>query len=249
MRCLTAVSTIVAVLFLAGGVAWADGYVTGMNYFQLSNWGNGGGDGGGPAFQAGGWTATTGGAIWISSGGNSPVLDTQDLNFQLDYRSTPTLPWVILTVAYLLGNGVAYGDVAPGGTPANAYPGYFMGEDGVTALGNENPDSTSPYRMVASGNGVYYLPGSYNPQFPAGRGTLVGMQFNLCAWTGSYNTFAAAVSSGCKSPSAGRSRWARPPTLRLRRSHTPPLATCPRWCSSPRSRATPTSTARLTSTT
>ena len=41
----------------------------GMNYFEFDNWDNGGGDGSGPAFQPGGWTATTSGAIWISTGG------------------------------------------------------------------------------------------------------------------------------------------------------------------------------------
>ena len=68
-----------------------------MNFFQFTNLGNANGTGSGPAFQPGGWTATTDGAIWISTGSATPVLNTQDLNFQLDYRSTPTSPWVTLT--------------------------------------------------------------------------------------------------------------------------------------------------------
>ena len=57
-----------------------------MNYFQFDNWDNGNGDGSGPAFQPGGWTATTNGALWIATAGGTPVINTQDLNLQLDYR-------------------------------------------------------------------------------------------------------------------------------------------------------------------
>ena len=194
MRCLMAVSTIVAVSMLGGGVACAGGYVAGMNFFEFGNWDNGGGNGSGLAFQSGGWSATTNGAIWISTGGATPVLNTQDLNFQLDYRSTPTSHWVTLTGAYLLSNGVAYGDVAVGGKPANAYPGYWMGADGATGWGNTNPDSTAPYRITAKGPGIYYLPGTQpTGSPPLGKGTQPGMQFDLYAWTGSYNSFTAAA--------------------------------------------------------
>ncbi len=199
MRCLMAVSTAVAVSILAGGVACANGYVTGMNFFQFGSWGNADGDGSGPAFQPGGWTATTDGAIWISTGGATPVLNTQDLNFQLDYRSTPTSSWVTLTGAYLLSNGVAYRDVNFNGTPNGVYPGYWMGEDGATATGNTNPDSTSPYRLTAKGPGIYYLPGTQpTGSPPLGKAAQTGMQFNLYAWTGNYNSFAAAVGAGAE---------------------------------------------------
>ena len=108
-----------------------------MNFFQFTNGGNGNGDGSGSAFQSGGWNATTDGAIWISTGGATPVLNTQDLNFQLDYRSTPTSAWITLTGAYLLSNGVAQGDVTVGSA---GYPGYWMGIDGATAAG----ETTTP---------------------------------------------------------------------------------------------------------
>ena len=65
----------------------------------------------------------------------TPVLDTQDLNFQLDYRSTPTSPWITLTGAYLLSNGVAYGRRQLRRQPRRVYPGYWMGEDGATRTG------------------------------------------------------------------------------------------------------------------
>ena len=201
MRRLMAVLTITAAAALAGA-AGADGYVAGMNFFQFGNGGNGAGDGSGPAFQAGGWNATTDGAIWISTGGATPVLNTQDLNFQLNYRSTPKSPWITLTGAYLLGNGVAIGDVTVGDA---GYPGYWLGDDGA-APGNGNPDSTSPYRLTAKGPGIYYLPGTEpTGSPPLGKATQPGMQFNLYAWTGNYNSFPAAVGDG-----AGSDQWCIP---------------------------------------
>jgi hypothetical protein len=194
-----AVSTVVAISLLAGGAARANGYVAGMNFFEFGNWGNADGDGSGPAFQPGGWNATTDGAIWISTGGATPVLNTEDLNFQLDYRSTPASPWIKLTGAYLLSNGVAYRDVNFNGTPNGVYPGYWQGEDGATGWGNTSPDSTSPYRITAKGPGIYYLPGTQpTGSPPLGKETQPGMQFNLDAWTGSYNSFVAAAGAGAE---------------------------------------------------
>jgi hypothetical protein len=196
-----AISAIVAVTVLAGGAACASGYVTGMNFFQFTNYDNGNGDGSGSAFQSGGWDATTDGAIWISTGGATPVLNTQDLNFQLDYRSTPTSPWVTLTGAYLLSNGVAQGDVTVG---SGGYPGYWMGIDGATAWGNDNSDSTSPYRITAKGPGIYYLPGTQpTGSPPLGKETQPGMQFNLYAWTGDYNSYAAAAGASAEVATSG----------------------------------------------
>ena len=123
MRRLISVLGVMAMVGLMSGTASAQ-FEYGMNYFQFDNWDNGNGDGSGPAFQPGGWNATTDGAIWISTGGSTPVLNTQDLNFQLDYRSTPTSPWIAITGAYLLSNGVAKLDVTVG---SGGYPGYWMG--------------------------------------------------------------------------------------------------------------------------
>ena len=164
MRRLLSLLGVMAIAGLMAGTASAQ-FQYGMNYFQFDNWDNGNGDGSGPAFQPGGWNATTSGGIWISTGGNTPVLNTQDLNFQLNYRSTPTSPWIAITGAYLLSNGVAKLDVTVGDA---GYPGYWMGCDDATGWGNNTPDSTSPYRMVANGNGVYYLPGTLNPNYPDG---------------------------------------------------------------------------------
>ena len=85
MRRLILVLAVTAIAGLMSGTASAQ-FQYGMNYFQMENWDNGGGDGSGPAFQPGGWTATTGGAIWISTGGTTPTLNEHDLNFQLNYR-------------------------------------------------------------------------------------------------------------------------------------------------------------------
>ena len=93
--------SVLGVMALAGpmsGTADAQ-FKYGMNYFTFENTENGNEDGSGPAFQPGGWNATSDGAIWISTGGATPLLNTQDLNFELDYRSTPTSPWVNLTAS------------------------------------------------------------------------------------------------------------------------------------------------------
>jgi hypothetical protein len=174
MRRLISVLGAMAVAALTAGTAAAQ-FEIGMNYFYFENVDN---DGSGS--DPGGWAATTEGALWISTGGATPVLNTQDLNFQLDYRSTPTSPWTTITGAYLLSNGVAVGDV-------NGYAGYWWGE---------TVDTTSPYQI---GAGKYYLPGTGpTAEYPDGQPTQAGMQFNLYAWTGDYNSFAAAAGAGAE---------------------------------------------------
>jgi hypothetical protein len=201
MRRVMAVISVMAVMALTVSAAHAQ-FQFGMNYFTFSNWENGGGVGSGPAFQPGGWTATTDGAIWTKAANGTYELNWQDLNFQLDFRLTPTSPWVTLTGAYLTSNGVADVDVNFNHpeTPAGAYPGYWMGADGATGWGNNNPDSTSPYRM---GIGQYYLPGTYNPDYPDGRPTQPGMQFSLYAWLGNDTTFSDALANGAQAGSTG----------------------------------------------
>ena len=203
MRRLMGFAMIVAVLLLAGSATCASGYVTGMNFFQFTNTDNGGGDGSGAAFQTGGWDATTAGAIWISTGGSTPVLNWQDVNFEVDYRATPTSAWTVITNSYLLSTGVALHDVnyTTPPTPAGTYPGYgyWQGEDGNTALGNTTPDSTSPYAIPSKGPGMYYLPGTQpTGSPPLGKATQPGMQFNLYAWTGDYNSFTAAAAAAAE---------------------------------------------------
>jgi hypothetical protein len=147
--------------------------------------------------------ATTDGAIWMKNG-NTYELNWHDLNFRLDFRSTPSSPWVTITGDYLLSNGVAAGDVniislIQGGspTPAGAYPGYWLGADGASGWNNNQPDVTSPYRMVPNGCGIYYLPGTgATDENPDGRPTQAGMQFNLYAWTGGYSNFFDAAAAG-----------------------------------------------------
>ncbi len=190
MRQLISILAATAIVALMSGTAPGQGFQLGMSYFEFENQDNGGGDGSGPAFQAGGWNATTDGALWISTGGATPVLNTQDLNFELDFRLTPTSPWTVVTNTCLLSTGVAYGDVDIMGKVA--YPGYFLGDDDATGWGNTHLDP-SPCAM---GRGQYWLPGTYDPDYPNGRPTEEGWQFNLYAWTGDSNSFAAAVAAG-----------------------------------------------------
>ena len=171
MRRIISVLAVVAIAGLMSGTASAQ-FQYGMNYFELSNWDNGEGSGVGPAWVLPtGPTATTDGAIWISTGGTTPVLNTQDLNFELDFRLTPTSAWTVITNTCLLSTGVAYGDVNIMGT--TAYPGYWLGDDNATGWGNTHLDP-SPY---AEGLGQYYLPGTLDPDYPDGRPTPDGWQF------------------------------------------------------------------------
>ena len=114
------------------------------------------------------------------------MLNVQDLNFQLDYRSTPTSPWTTITGAYLLSNGVAVGDV----NRLRWIP--WWSENALSE------PTTSPYQM-AQRRGKYYLPGTEpTPEYPDGQPTQAGMQFNLYAWTGDYSSFAAAAGAGAE---------------------------------------------------
>ena len=80
-----------AVVGLMLGTTFADlaQFQLGMNEFYLGNVNYPTGSNG-AAFQAGGWTATTEGAIWIKTGSDPPVINAQDLNLELDFRTTPT---------------------------------------------------------------------------------------------------------------------------------------------------------------
>ena len=154
MRRLISAFGVMAIAGLMSGTADAQ-FKYGMNYFTFENTDNGNGDGSGPAFQPGGWNATTSGAIWISKGGATPVLNTQDLNFELDYRSTPTSPWVNLTGACLLSNGVAVGDVDRVGF----YPGYWY-----------DVSATSNLTLPTTGLSGQFLPaGNPEPELPRRR--------------------------------------------------------------------------------
>jgi hypothetical protein len=201
MRSLKAVLGVAAVAALAVGSAYADGYLPGMSFIRLTNYGNGGG-GLGPAFQPGGWTATTNGALWIKTGSGDPVLNTQDVSFQLDFRTSSSQPWTTITGAYILGptnQGPAVHDVNWSGNPAEAYPGYWWGCDGNTGSGNSWPDSTSPYRLPDFGDGIYYLPGTLNATIDAQK----LFQFDLYTWTGAFGTYSQAVGGGAQVAHSG----------------------------------------------
>ena len=191
MKRLMTVLGAMAAVGLMVGTACADlqNFQLGMNEFALSNCEYAINPSVNPAFAPGGWTATTNGALWIATAGGTPVINTQDLNLQLDYRPTPTSAWIQVTGAYLLSNGVAAQD-------CNwlAYPGEFGGCDGVMGI---PADDSSPYRYPYAGMGEYVLPGTGpTPDYPYGQPTQGGMQFNLYAWTGMYNSFSAAAGAG-----------------------------------------------------
>jgi hypothetical protein len=189
MRYLTAGFAAVAVVVLAVGSVCAQGYQNGMYFIQLTNAGNGHGDGSGPAFQPGGWTATTNGALWIKTGSAAPILNTQDVCLQLDFRTASAAPWTTITGAYILGpsnQGPAFNDVA-----TTSYPGYWFGCDGDSGYGNSWLDATSPYRMTLA-DAVYYLPGTLGATLDQQK----LFQFDLYAWTGPYATYNQAVAGG-----------------------------------------------------
>ena len=184
MQRLIGVWGVMAIAVLTAGAAHAQ-FQYGMNYFQFENWDNGGGDGSGAAFQPGGWTATTSGAIWISTGGTTPVLSAgPELRIGLPGHSNLCVDDNNNTC--LFSNGVAVGDATDG-----LYPGYWW---------VDNVDHGSPCAMEG---GQYYLPGTLNPDYPDGQPTQEGMQFNLYAWTGNYNSYAAAAGAGSPAGMSG----------------------------------------------
>ena len=218
MRRLILVLGLAAVMALAAGSAQA-GFVYGDYYFQFDNWGNGGDDNStGPAWVLPtGPTATTDGAIWIKTGSTYELDANQDFNAEIDFKESFAAAPVVITDTYLLSTGVAWGDVTIG-SGGDGYAGYFMGIDDATGWGNDHPDTSSPYRMVSNGNGIYYVPTDSNaivPQF----------EFDVKIWLGTANSFSAAQSAGADVADSGwfwRGKWprARRPSLK------PPSRTC-----------------------
>jgi hypothetical protein len=123
-------------------------------------------------------TATTDGAIWLKTG-STYALNVADLNFEIDFRPASNQSTIVITNTDLLSTGVAYGDVDIEGNPANAYPGYWFGDDGDSGWGNTHTDP-SPY---AQGGGQYWVPETTG---------LANFQLDLKMWYGTYNSFSAA---------------------------------------------------------
>ena len=196
MRRMIAILSVMAIATLAASAAQA-GFVYGDYYFQFDNWGNGGDDNStGPAWVLPtGPTATTDGAIWIKTG-NTYVLDAStDFNAEIDFKESFTAAPVVITNTYLLSTGVAWGDVSIG-SGGEGYAGYFMGFDGATGWGNNHPDTSSPYRMVSNGNGMYYVPTD-------GNANAAQFEFDVKIWLGNYNSFAAAQVAGADVADSG----------------------------------------------
>jgi hypothetical protein len=189
MRRAIVVLSVVAIVALAASSVQA-GFVFGDYYFSFTNWGQSGGDsdGLGPAFQTGGWNATNNGAIWIKTG-STYALNVNDFNAEIDFRAASNQSTIVITNTCLLSTGVAVGDVAPFG-PAEAYPGYFLGDDGDSGWGNTHLDP-SPY---AQGGGQYWLPET------AG---FASFQFDLKLWQGNYPSFSAAQAAHANGADTG----------------------------------------------
>ena len=131
---------------------------------------------------------TTNGALWIATGGGPPVLNTQDLNFELDYRATPTSAWITVTNTYLLSNGVAQYECS---IDYYAYPGEFEGVDNTFGFRPTMRRLTGTYTPVRPST-TCREPGRQQTTRTA-EPTQEGMGFDLYAWTGNFNTFAAAT--------------------------------------------------------
>ena len=193
-----------------------------MNFFQFTNYN---GDGG--PVDTGNWQLPRphGAPIWISTGAGAyePVLNTQDLNFELDYRSTPTSPWVTLTGAYLLSNGVAFADVT---AVTRALPPALSGVlDGHRRRRrwDAHPDSTSPYPLPSKGPGMYYLPGTQpTGSPPLARGPRRGCSSTCMPGPATTTASLPPPEPAPRSPSAGHSQWAARPTTTRCRSPRPP---------------------------
>ena len=182
MRRLMTFSSVTAILLLAANAAFAQ-MQTGNWYFYISNWDNGGGNppGVGPAWVLPtGPTATTDGAIWVKTG-RTYALNTADVNIELDFRTAPGQPTILITDTCLLSNGVANGDVVLNSSGA-CYPGYF--NDCFTAR-----DVGAPYLVTQSSNNAYWLPTALNAD-------PTNFQFDASFWRGTETSYAAAVAAG-----------------------------------------------------
>ena len=87
------------------------------------------------------------------------------------------------------------GDVTIG-SGGDGYAGYFMGIDDATGWENNHPDTSSPYRMVSNGNGIYYVPTDSNAK-------VLQFEFDVKIWLGDYNSFAAAGAAGADVADSG----------------------------------------------
>jgi hypothetical protein len=107
--------------------------------------------------------ATTGGALWINSGGG-PVLynSNADVNMQLNVQAPAPYGWTTVAML-LLGNGTATGDITGS---ASGYPGMFWAND-----------SQSPVP----------IPGTNDLTGPTFH-----FNMEMYIWTGNYSTYAAA---------------------------------------------------------
>ena len=185
------VLSVAAILLLAANAAFATGFQTGNGIFPSAT--------GTTAAAATakvrrliwptGPTATTDGGIWIKTG-STYELNWQDVNIELDFRTAPGQPSVVITNTMLLSTGVAAHDVNQGDGSSEStcwYPGYFSNE--YNGSGSTR-DVNSPYLVTGNtSNNMYWLPTALNAD-------PTNFQFDLYFWQGMETSYAAPPPMG-----------------------------------------------------
>ena len=190
-RVLTILSAATIVAFAVGAAqatdtAYWDSAPNGTAYFVFSNQDNGSlyvnGYGGSPNYDS--YTATSGGAMWLKTGTPPPVLLSEDVNMELDWRPNSSSSWTMITTllttpptGYSVGSayGSCWGDSFWGGYAPGTFGDLSDNGEGIPA----------PVSNYEESSGSYCLPGSVGLNFNL-------FQFELYAWTGSYSDYPTA---------------------------------------------------------
>ena len=181
MRGLTPIFAVIALAPLAGGAVAISAHAADQTVV-ISNWTND------PAYfsaSAADWyspIATTGGALWINTGGG-PVLYNlnADVNIQLNVEA----PGGWTTVAtLLLGNGTAKGDITG---EASGYPGMFWASNSQSpaAIPGTNA-ATGPYPDFNVE--IYFWTGNYST-YAAAEAAAAGTPGVYTADSGIFNQY------------------------------------------------------------
>ena len=141
--------------------------------------------GGSPNYDS--YTATSGGAMWLKTGTAPPVLLSEDVNMQLDWRPNSNSPWTTITTLLTTPppgytQGSAYGSNWGDSFWGSLFPGLF---GDLSDNGEGIPAPVSNYEVSS---GEYCLPGSAGLDFSQ-------FQFELYAWTGGYGDYPSALAA------------------------------------------------------
>jgi len=185
MRRVTTVLCAAAILVLAAGTAptWA-GYASLNNFANLANSIDT------PPYTTASPTVTTGGALWINTGSGPTPLDI-DVNMEFLASTTQNGTFADLQQIGIDGqtNGmvslfllsIPQGQLqsAIGWNPIPSYP-----------VGPGNPNNSNGYQ------GCFYDPAGANWGIPGTDSYSVWAYVKIRAWTGNFNSYAAAVAGG-----------------------------------------------------